>query len=303
MSDSKIPRSFSRDEVEEILRRAADHAKAATDDGIRHEELLQAAREAGLDPDAIDAAAGELEAQRADKRAYADAELQIKEERRRGFLQSLLTYLVVGGFLTAINLTVASGVWIVWVLAMWGLFVALRGSRLLLSPAPEKVEKRVLKQKKRRADEDRKNQRRRAAEAWAERLRNPPWAENQKSAAPGNQKSREGKADDAARVSRNFEDAVDSGVQALLGIVARRIREVAAAAEASERRRQDTDFNRYVARKQRTAGDEVPPPARVRVEVGPARAPASPSSTESTEGEVEDEARRERERARRRERR
>lgn len=272
MSDPKSQKSFSRDEVEEILRRAADHAKAATGDGILHEELLEAAREAGLDPSAIDAAAAELTAQREDKRAFADAEAEIREERSRGFIQSLLTYLVVGGFLTAINLTVASGAWIIWVLAIWGLFVALRGSRLLLPPDRRKVEKRVEKGRRRRKAENERLQRKREAEAWAERLRSEMKASAER-------------ADHAARASRNFEEAVDSGVQALLGVLARKIREVAAAAEASERQRADTDFNRYVDRKKRAAGEDVPPPAKVRVELRPMRSSSAPTPDEEEEEE------------------
>jgi hypothetical protein len=247
-------KTFSREEVEEILRRASEHAKAATDDGIRHEELLEAAREVGLDPAAIEAAAAELHSQRELKRDHDEARVQLTEERRRGWLQSLLTYVLVGACLTALNLTVAPGAWLVWVLAMWGLFVGLRGARMLFPVDEGKVEKRVEKKRRRRQADERRAQLKREAEAWAERLRR----EVDASAA---------RADSAARASRDFEDAVEKGVSALLGVLARNIRDVAERAE----RNSQTDFDRYVARQKRAAGEPVPPPAKVRVEVHPKR--------------------------------
>jgi uncharacterized protein YhaN len=275
MSDSKrgptSGRTFTREEVEEILRRASDHANAATDDGILHEELLEAAREAGLDPASIDAAAADLEAQRADRQAVAEATAEITEERRRGFSSSLVTYLVVGLFLTGINLAVAPGPWLIWVLAIWGLFVALRGSRLLFAPDAGKVQRRVEKKRKRREADERKRRLKQEAQAWSERLRRE-------------MRSSASRADDAARASRDFEQAVDAGVQALLGVLARKVRDVAAAAEASERSRAQTDFDRYVDRQRRAQGSDVPP-ARVRVDVRPSPAKAR---VEPVDGEVVD---------------
>lgn len=274
MSDGKrqagSPRSFSREEVEEILRRASDHASTATDDGILHEELLEAAREVGLDPASIDAAAADIEAQRAERRDVAEATAEIEDERRRGFRSSLVTYLVVNVFLAAINFTVAPGPWLIWVLAIWGAFVALRGTRLLSAPDAGKVKKRVEKRRKRREAEARTKRLKQEAEAWSERLRRE-------------MRSSASRADDAARASRDFEQAVDSGVQALLGVLARKVREVAVAAEQNEQRR-SSDFNRYVDRQRRSQGSDVPP-ARVRVDVRPA---ATKARVEPVDGEVVD---------------
>jgi len=272
---SYTPSSFSRDEVEEILRRATEHANAATGDGILHEELLEAAREAGLDPASIDAAAAELAAQREDRRELTEARVEIEEERRRGFLQGLLTYFVVGLFLTGINLTVAKGPWAVWVLAIWGLFMALRGTRLFFAPNADRIEKRVEKKRRKRTAAQKRAERRDKATAWSQRLRDEMAASARR-------------ADDAARASRNFEEAVDSGVQALLGVLSRKVRDAAAAAEASERGRASSDFNRFVERQRRARGEPVPSPAQVRVEVT-ARA-AKPSRVDVVEHEdVQDE--------------
>ncbi len=254
VSGSRTPGSFTKDEVEEILRRATEHANAATGDGILHEELLDAAREAGLDPASIDAAAAELAAQREDRRDFTEARAEIEEERRRGFLQGLATYAVVGLFLAGINLTVAKGPWAIWVLAIWGLIIALRGTRLLFAPNADRIEKRVEKKRRKRSAAQRRAERREKANAWSQRLRDEMAASAQR-------------ADAAARASRNFEEAVDSGVQALLGVLSRKIRDAASAAEASERDRASSDFNRYVERQRRARGEAVPPPAQVRVEV------------------------------------
>lgn len=263
----KPQKTFTREEVEEILRRASEHAKAATDDGIRHEELLEAAREVGLDPSAIEAAAAELTAQRETKREHDEAKAELTEERRRGWVQGFVSYLLVGAFLTGLNLTVAPGLWLIYVLASWGLFVAMRGARLLFPVDEGKIEKRVEKKRKRRQAEERRAKMKREAEAWAERLRREVDASAKR-------------ADTAAQASRDFEDAVETGVQALLGVLARNIRDVAARAEENARR-SDTEFNRYVDRRKREAGEPMPPPAKVRVEVHPRSTAAADAEEEA----------------------
>ena len=255
VTESRHP-TFTREEVEEILRRATEHAKAASGDGIRQEELLEAAREAGIDTDSVQAAAAEIAAQREDRREREQATAELAEERRRGWRQSLTHFLIAGAFLTALNLVAVGGAWLFYVLASWGFFVALRGVRLLQPVDGAAIDRRVERTRRHRAAKARREQRKRAAEEWAERLRREAEASARR-------------VDAAARASRDFEDAVEKGVQALLGVLARNLRALAARAAPAEPRA--TDFGRYVER-ERAAADPPPPP-KVRVELHPRTAP------------------------------
>jgi hypothetical protein len=112
-------RNYSEEEVRGILDRALRHE---TSRGISHEELVAAASEVGISPDALDAAIRESEGRR------AEAELRegILERRRRGFRGHLTSYLAVNAVLTGINalVIVLSGVFVPWALFVilgWGL--------------------------------------------------------------------------------------------------------------------------------------------------------------------------------------
>jgi hypothetical protein len=265
VTESRHP-TFTREEVEEILRRATEHAKAASGDGIRQEELLEAAREAGIDTDSVQAAAAEIAAQREDRREREQATAELAEERRRGWRQSLTHFLIAGAFLTALNLVAVGGAWLFYVLASWGFFVALRGVRLLQPVDGAAIDRRVERTRRRRAADARRQQRKEAAEAWAERLRQQAEASARR-------------ADAAAHASRDFEDAVEKGVHALLGALARNIRALAARAAPPEP--PASDFGRYVERQRAGDAAENPPPAKVRVELHP-RAASDDEDDEAT---------------------
>ena len=56
-----MSRTYSREEVDEILRRAAARARSSGEPMLTRDELVDAAREAGIDPSAVHQAADEVE--------------------------------------------------------------------------------------------------------------------------------------------------------------------------------------------------------------------------------------------------
>lgn len=116
---------YTRDEVEEILRRALETQPLET---LSHEDLVASAVEAGIDADDVEAAARQLEEER---------ELRTEEERivgwrKKRFLQSIYTYVVVNSGLFLIDIMSGPGWWVQWVLAGWGIALALGARRALM---------------------------------------------------------------------------------------------------------------------------------------------------------------------------
>lgn len=126
---------YSRDEVEEILRRALETQPLEM---LSHEDLVEAAVEAGIDAADVEAAARQIEEER---------EVRVEEERivgrrRKRFLQSVYTFVVVNGGLFLIDLMSGPGWWVQWVLAGWGVALAL-GARRALLPDRERLRARA----------------------------------------------------------------------------------------------------------------------------------------------------------------
>lgn len=128
-------RQYSRDEVEEILRRALESQPLET---LSHRDLVDAAVEAGIDAADVEAAAKQIEEER---EVRAEAE-QIVLRRRRRFLQSIYSYVVVNAGLFVIDIMAGPGWWVQWVLAGWGIFLAL-GARRALMPDRERLRARA----------------------------------------------------------------------------------------------------------------------------------------------------------------
>jgi len=180
---------YSREEMEEILRRAL----RSDDDSVSHEDLVAAAQEVGIDPDAVEKAAADLAAERAHDRREA----LVLAEHRRGLWRAFWRFLAINGFLAAVDALAGHGWWFYWVTAVTGVFLAMRTinafhpSESDLRKAERKLEKREEEQLRRR---DRK--------AW-QRLRE--------------ERKRETK--------EKFEAVVEEGVNALLDNIAKHISE------------------------------------------------------------------------------
>ena len=116
---------YTRDEVEEILRRALETQPLET---LSHEDLVASAVEAGIDADDVEAAARQIEEER---------ELRLEEDRivghrKKRFLQSIYTFVVVNAGLFLIDIMSGPGWWVQWVLAGWGIILALGARRALM---------------------------------------------------------------------------------------------------------------------------------------------------------------------------
>lgn len=221
MADQRDDPRYTREEVEEILRRAAERTHASGD-SLLHDELLAAAREAGIDVSAVEQAAGELAETRQDRLAVE----AWKASRRRAFTSHALTWAVVNAGLFLVNLLTGGVWWFLWPLLAWGVFVAMHGLRAMREPTPAQVE-RVARRDRRRREAERKREARRA-EREARRHRDREQRERRK------------------RIEKEFERAVESGVAALLAAATKRIDAVT---RRDEGPLPDTEFNRYVARK------------------------------------------------------
>lgn len=214
---------YDDSEVEEILRRAAKR-----DDGLEHEDLVSAAKEAGIDPAAVERAAAAVREERATRVAVAVVD-ERDAKRRRRFIRSLSTFAVVNTFLFLIDLLTGGGWWFYWPLLSWGLMVALQGVSLLTPledlPPPKK---------------SRKERRREEAEARRAEQR----------AKRTDSKTRLKEAE------RTFDAAIEHGVASVLEKVAHGIGRVAgspsskSSSKSSTKTKRDSEFGRYVAARQ-----------------------------------------------------
>ena len=182
-------RVYTDDEVRAILSRAIDRQRAAAPEGLSHEDLLAVARDAGIAPEAVEAAADELTT----TRAAADEEQAIRKERASDFRIHLFTYLPIIAFLAVVNLMTTAYLWFLWPALGWGLALALHARFALFPTDHEIAEDAAGRARKRRRAEEKA--RRKAAR------------------------------DDLKEGARELGHAVERGVAVLLSETARRIHE------------------------------------------------------------------------------
>ncbi len=114
-SDERI---YSDEEARAIFERALELDAKASSQGMRHEELLAAAREVGLSEATVEKAIEEMTLARAADKARA----AIIQRRRRGFKNHLVPFLAINGFLFLLNWIFSPWLW--WALIpllFWGL--------------------------------------------------------------------------------------------------------------------------------------------------------------------------------------
>lgn len=136
-------KEYSREEVEEVLRRALDTQPLET---LSHKDLVDSAVEAGINADDVEAAAKQIE----EEREILIEEAQIVGWRKKRFLQSTYTYVVVNAGLFVIDVMSGPGWWVQWVLAGWGIALAL-GARRALMPDRERLRARARRRVARRS--------------------------------------------------------------------------------------------------------------------------------------------------------
>lgn len=259
-------RSYTDEELQAILRRALQR-QAAKADGFGHDELMAAAREVGLDEDDVERAIAEL----AHERSLDDVRTSMVKRRREKWLRHLVTYLVVVGGLLGMHALTLAGSWVFWVAFGWGIGIALDTYKTLRGPTEEEVSRE-------RDRLNRKERRKRAAEARREAKRR----------RLEELRTRRERKRARSEASEQLERVIEEGVTLLLGVAARKLRE---ATEQMERSGKvpDTDFGRYVARKQAEANGKAwsqPAPRgepRVRVDTSeePAEVEEQPEELEA----------------------
>lgn len=280
-----MSRTYSREEVDEILRRAAVRGRGRDEEPtLSRAELVDAAREAGIDEGAVHAAADEVETGVAAERIPTEDEAVAawQARHRRQFNTHLLTWLVVCTGLLVINLLAGGALWFQWPLAGWGIAVALQAVGTFRSATPEQIT-RVKERHRKKTQEARKR-----IEKQQRKLETEQRSAMQQRAKEQRRLDRARRQDAAAL----FEVAVEEGVAALMQVATRTLTKVSQRSRNAERK--ETDFDRYVAARQSRQGR--PQRMAVRVAAGDGAAPVAsrPETTvriaEELDHEVDDEA-------------
>jgi hypothetical protein len=221
---------YTDDEAKEILRRALEQ-DSSNAGRLHHEDLVEAAREVGIPPELVEQAAFEWSE---DKEA-----LEIVDRRRRKkksrYYRGLGVFVIVNAFLFALDMLTTGGTWFFYPLLAWSLFVVLRGYFVLLPPSKERLAEDVGREKKKLRRIRAREEARRRKEMERERRRN---------------------------ASSEFERAVEGGVSALLGAIARQLEAPPVQAPPVRRR---SGFEDYVADRRSGAparGQRAEPPKR-----------------------------------------
>jgi hypothetical protein len=256
-------RSYTREEMEEILRRAAERTQQA-EDGVRHDDLVAAAREVGIDPSAIDEALAELGQEKTAEAAAA----RWTRDRRRRFASHFSAYAIVMAFLGSLNVLVTPSIqWALWVALAWGVGVAFSARRALLPPSEADVEKLLEREEKRAVKKARREAQKQAAEAWRKR-----WQELG-DASRAAAEARKARGSVLRTAEKEIDRAIEEGVTALVAALGKRAASAAKTLSGEPR----TEFERYVAHQKQPAaarvasaspsrsGPIVTPPPRTRV--------------------------------------
>ena len=204
MSNPAPKRTYSQEEVNEILKRAL-RQQSLQKQTLTHDELVDMADEVGIDRQSLEAATADLAQMRADELVQSTEARELAEERARRFsrfVSSLFTYLIVGIVLYFIALK-TGGNWFYW--PIMGFTIALAFQLRGIFFPQEGLERRL----RRRQKEARKLERQAAREAWRNRMMHATF-----SAPP---------APAVNAGAKEFEAAVQAGVAALLTVAARKI--------------------------------------------------------------------------------
>lgn len=235
------PRKYTSAEVQEILRRAAAKSQDHSD-SLAHDDLVEAAREAGLDPAAVEAAASEV----AQSRASEDAGRELREQKRRAFLSHLSAYVIVNVALVLLSLFATGRPYSLTVAIGWGIGLAFHLLNAFREPTKDDIREYVIEREARehalQRVRDKLVDKQRAHEARdAERAR-----KEQKRDEKRRRKEQIEEAKDA------LENAVQQGVTAVLKAAAS---EIDARVQSKPTHAADSEFARYVREKKAPASN------------------------------------------------
>ncbi|MDB4264995.1 2TM domain-containing protein [bacterium] len=110
-------KQYSKDEVDRIIRRALKFKKV---DLVNHQELVDTAREFGIDPQTLEAAIEK------EQESFAKEKARRTRLRRRKarFHRHLWSYIIVIGGLLLINIVTPGPWWFQWPALGWGIGLA-----------------------------------------------------------------------------------------------------------------------------------------------------------------------------------
>jgi hypothetical protein len=205
MPDHRSSPTYTQEEVTEILKRALKQ-QSLNNQALTHDDLVEMAREVGIDRQALESATADLAQSRAVEMTRDAQASELAAERSRllnRFVASLLTYVVVNAMLYFIDMRFSGGTWYFWVLMGWGLGLLLELRRVFMAPD-------ILARRKARELRLAEKEQRRALRA----------ASRGRFSLPTNVQAA---SDAAAAGAREFETAVQAGVAALLTVAARKI--------------------------------------------------------------------------------
>src|SRR5687768_158998 len=97
MDTANSPRKYSQEEVSAILRRALERQGSSS--AITHDELMETAKELGIDPMALEAAVNEQKT----VGEYETARAEYLVHRKQKFFEHLRAYLIVNACLFIVN--------------------------------------------------------------------------------------------------------------------------------------------------------------------------------------------------------
>jgi hypothetical protein len=187
-----VARIYTREEADEILRRALVGQASGAADGISHDDLVAAAREVGIPAEALESAASSL----GEHRLVTHRVARLRSRKRRAFARHVVIYLIVNFGIFLFDRFDGGGTFFQVPLIIWGVILLVFGV-LQLAPNEEALVRRAekdLEKERRRADKQRR---------LAARTASGP-------RGPG--------------AAKEFEAAVEEGVSALLSVAARTIR-------------------------------------------------------------------------------
>ena len=143
------PREYTQDQVNAILKRALERRGSSS--SVTHQELIETARELGIEPSELEAAIVE----QSELGAYEEVRAEWLKKRRQSFREHLQTFLIVNFGLFLIDIFVTEQGWFLFPFFGWGIGLMFdaaatffprerhidRGARQLLAHRERKVRK------------------------------------------------------------------------------------------------------------------------------------------------------------------
>jgi hypothetical protein len=147
MTPENSSRRYTNEQANAILQRALERQGKSGAGTLTHEDLMETARELGIDPSQIEAAMMEQE-----RDGEIDAaKVAWRAQRKRKFFEHLRSYLIVNAFLFLLNAMTGESMWFIWPLLGWGIGIAFDAAEAFF-PKDRSIERgarRLLEREKR----------------------------------------------------------------------------------------------------------------------------------------------------------